>query len=338
MQIRTLGLAVTATGAVAQGAGIAVDAWLHAADPTLAAREGVFSLDNAGHLLLVVGVSLVVAGVALALLGPRLYAPRERPRPALRLAQWGAPLALVSSLAGGTAAASQSTLGQGHDAHVTAAATDLAGHHAASGTATPTSHPHVSVSPSAGAAADEGHGHGAGEDVPILPVKPAERAKLAKELVRARKVALRFPTIKSAEAAGYQRVVRYVPLIGSHYMRFDLVDETFDIENPEMLLYDGNDPDSKIVGLSYYQTALLEPAGFTGPNDHWHRHVGLCISKTTFEVIGDESTEQADCESRGGFKHNVTNAWMVHAWVVPGWESPIGVFSADHPELLPLKK
>jgi len=338
MQIRTAGLALTAVGAAAQGVGIAVDAWLHAADPTLAAREGVFSLDNAGHLLLVVGISLVVAGIALTLLGPWLYARRDRPRPALRLAQWVAPVAVVSMLAGGTAAASQSTLGEGHDTHVSSAAADLAGHHVASGTATPTPHPHVTPTAGAATAEGEGHGHGGGEEVPILPVKPADRAKLAKELVRARRVALRFPTIKSAEAAGYQRVVRYVPLIGSHYMRFDLVDDRFDVDNPEMLLYDGNDPDSKIIGLSYYQTALLEPSGFTGPNDHWHRHIGLCVSKTTFEVIGDESTERADCESRGGFKHNVNNAWMVHAWVVPGWESPIGVFSADHPELLPLEK
>jgi len=25
--------------------------------------------------------------------------------------------------------------------------------------------------------------------------------------------------------------------------------------------------------------------------------------------------------------------WMVHAWVVPGWESPDGVFSHENPNL-----
>jgi hypothetical protein len=25
--------------------------------------------------------------------------------------------------------------------------------------------------------------------------------------------------------------------------------------------------------------------------------------------------------------------WMVHAWVVPGWESPQGVFSHDNPDV-----
>jgi hypothetical protein len=26
-------------------------------------------------------------------------------------------------------------------------------------------------------------------------------------------------------------------------------------------------------------------------------------------------------------------AWMVHAWVVPGWESPSGVFSHDNSDV-----
>jgi hypothetical protein len=151
--------------------------------------------------------------------------------------------------------------------------------------------------------------------------------------VQARKVAMRYPTIRDAERAGYHRVVRYVPLIGSHYMRFDLVDDRFDIDHPEMLLYDGNDPGSRIVGLSYYQKSLLEPEGFAGPNDHWHRHVGLCVSPKTFEVVGDEQTTEQECRQREGVKLNITDAWMVHAWVVPGWESPAGVFSAEHSDL-----
>ena len=27
-------------------------------------------------------------------------------------------------------------------------------------------------------------------------------------------------------------------------------------------------------------------------------------------------------------------AWMVHAWVVPGWESPLGVFSHENTDVL----
>lgn len=345
MKSRALGLGLAGVGAACQGAGVGADAWLHAADPTLAAREGVFSLNNVGHLLLVVGIALVVLGVALALAGPSLY-ERELAarRPLLRTARWVAPIALVGMLAGGTAAASQSTLGRAHDDddHAAGAATvasaPAAGSTHGHGTPTPapsksgTAKPKDSKAAGAGAA-DADHGHGDGEVMANRPLKPAVRAKLARQLIQARKVGDRYPTIRDAERAGYRRVVRYIPLIGSHYMRFDLVDEKFDIANPEMLLYDGNEPTSRIVGLSYYQKSMFEPEGFAGPNDHWHRHVGLCISTTTFEVIGDEQTTAEDCISRGGVKANITDAWMVHAWVVPGWESPQGVFSAEHADL-----
>jgi hypothetical protein len=43
--------------------GLAVDAYLHAKDPTLAHREGLFSLSNPGHVLLGLGTALVVIGL-----------------------------------------------------------------------------------------------------------------------------------------------------------------------------------------------------------------------------------------------------------------------------------
>ncbi len=43
--------------------GLIVDASLHAADHTLAAREGIFTLTNPGHLLLALGVGLVTVAV-----------------------------------------------------------------------------------------------------------------------------------------------------------------------------------------------------------------------------------------------------------------------------------
>jgi hypothetical protein len=100
-----------------------------------------------------------------------------------------------------------------------------------------------------------------------------------------------------------------------------------------MLLYDGTNADSRIVGLSYYVRSTSEPAGFAGPNDHWHRHIGLCISQKTLTVIGGEKTTPAQCAAMGGVKADGSEFWMVHAWVVPGWDSPQGVFSAEHQDL-----
>src|SRR6266513_2453764 len=50
-------------GVVALLSGLALDSYLHAQDPTLAHREGLFTLGNPGHVLLGIGIGLVVVGV-----------------------------------------------------------------------------------------------------------------------------------------------------------------------------------------------------------------------------------------------------------------------------------
>src|SRR5437870_11764432 len=50
-------------GVVALLGGLALDAYLHAEDPTLVHREGIFTLSNPGHVLLGIGIALVVVGV-----------------------------------------------------------------------------------------------------------------------------------------------------------------------------------------------------------------------------------------------------------------------------------
>lgn len=75
---------------------------------------------------------------------------------------------------------------------------------------------------------------------------------LAAELERARAVAEAHPTAADAAAAGYSQVTGYVPGIAAHWMKFSAVDDEFHLEEPEMLLYDGDGEDATIVGLSYY--------------------------------------------------------------------------------------
>jgi hypothetical protein len=157
---------------------------------------------------------------------------------------------------------------------------------------------------------------------------------LAGELDRAREVALAHPTPKEAVEAGYVRVTGYVPGIAAHFMNFGYVDDEFDLEKPEMLLYDGTGDDAAVVGLSYYITmgAEVEPTqGFTGDEDPYHVHAGLCVAAGG--VIGDSTTTDEDCAARGGTKPLGTGNWMSHAWVVPGCESPWGVFSGSNPLL-----
>ena len=284
-------------GALAQAAGLSIDVVKHLNDPGLAAREALLTFDNVGHVLLIGGIGLVLAGVGVMLLGPRL-AKAAAP---IRV---GIPLALALIVGGASVAAAYSSLARGHE--------------------------HGPVTAGVAEATEPSHGHGGGEEHTYEPLDAQTRERSRAELTQAREVALRYPTAADAEAAGYQAVTPYLPLIGKHYMRFVTVDGTFDISQPEMLLYDERD---EIVGLSYYVRSTDEPEGFAGPNDHWHRHIGLCVDATNPFVLGDEQTTEAECRRRGGVKAEGADGWMVHAWVVPGWDSPQGVFSAENAQL-----
>ena len=176
-----------------------------------------------------------------------------------------------------------------------------------------------------------GHGH-RGPNV-VYPIPDAvTRTVLADQLTKSRAAALALPTAADAKASGYRMVTTYLPCIGAHYMKFSIVDGKFDPLGPEMMLYDGDGPDAKVVGLSYYMIGDASPNGFAGPNDPWHQHIGLCIGKAGI-VIGPEKWTKEECEAKGGRKSDGSDAWMMHAWVVPGWESSWGIFSGEHPEL-----
>jgi hypothetical protein len=185
-------------------------------------------------------------------------------------------------------------------------------------------------------APDDNHGMGGhlGPQPWVAMTDQAECDQLAEELELARQTALAHPTAQDAMDAGYVRVTPYVPGIAAHYMNFAYVDGTFEIDKPEMILYDGNEADASVVGLSYYiiHDSTFEPTqGFTGPNDHYHRHDGLCVGAGG--VIGDSTTTDEECAARGGRKSQGSAGWMSHAWVVPGCESPWGMFSGATPVL-----
>ena len=179
----------------------------------------------------------------------------------------------------------------------------------------------------------QGHFHRGPQ--PQLPLDEATRLQLQAQQAQARAVAGRYPTVADAEAAGYRESTVYVPCIGAHYTNIALA-SSFDPATPSELLYDGTQPSSRIVGLSYLVWHPGgAPVGFAGPNDVWHQHSfngGLCFNGFG-QVIGPESTSQADCAAHGGVKNPLTDVWMLHDWVVPGFECSWGVFAPECPEL-----
>src|SRR5204863_8105530 len=113
----------------------------------------------------------------------------------------------------------------------------------------------------------DGQGHNHRGPAVQEPIDEATNIVLQQQQTLARTVAVKFPTVKEAEAAGYHMSTVYVPCIGAHYTNVGLVGK-FDPATPSELLFDGSTPDAKIVGLSYL---IFHPGGapdgFAGPND-----------------------------------------------------------------------
>jgi len=177
----------------------------------------------------------------------------------------------------------------------------------------------------------------AAEHQPDQPLDVATRTMLAQQLSVARETAMQYPTVVDAEAAGYRLVAGFGPGAGAHYIGGPMTGPgPFDPTRAQSLLYDGTSPNSQIVGLMYFGMGDTAPEGFAGPNDHWHRHSSVCtkfangILDVPFPPDADVTEEQ--CASVGGNFMKITG-WMVHAWVVPSWESPVGVFSHENPNL-----
>jgi hypothetical protein len=173
----------------------------------------------------------------------------------------------------------------------------------------------------------------AAESQPYKKLDPATQAVLTRQLSEARTVAMRYPTVADATAAGYHLVGGgFGPGSGAHYIGGGF-SFTFDPLHPLALVYDGIHPKSRIVGLMYYSMDKTAPAGFAGPNDHWHRHSGVCTGAGGAVLFApDSDVTPRRCLLAHGFYMAITG-WMVHAWVVPGWASPDGVFSHENPRL-----
>jgi hypothetical protein len=176
----------------------------------------------------------------------------------------------------------------------------------------------------------------AAEALPDQALDPSTRDLLAAQLVAAREAAARYPTVADVEAAGWSLAGGFSPLSGAHYVSGPAPltgSSDIDAGHPDTYIYDGTSPTSRIVGLMYNALTGEAPEGFAGPNDHWHRHSNVCLRYTGGKIEvpfpADSDVTAKECAGQGGRLMPITT-WMVHAWVVPGWESPEGVFSHNH--------
>jgi hypothetical protein len=155
---------------------------------------------------------------------------------------------------------------------------------------------------------------------------------LSSDLDAALIYAIQWPTRGEAEAAGWTASVNYAMGMGTHHALGNPLQGAFNPRQPNFLQYDGNGPDAKLVGMSWYVNNGPDapPAGFPGNNDWWHTHEYLCLSNSTGLVIFD-----GQCQAgQNGSTVYLGNYWMVHAWIIPGWQHPSDVFVGHHPCLL----
>jgi len=176
------------------------------------------------------------------------------------------------------------------------------------------------------------------ELAPTVPLSPKDQAIMTQQLTAAYQAAEKFPTVAAAKAAGMVLAGGMAPGVGAHYQVIgasDLtsLDGSFNPSEPASWIYASTANDAPIVGVMYESLTAQPPSGFIGPNDHWHRHSNLCVQFTPGKIAvpfaADQNVTPQECSDVHGVFMKKT-VWMVHAWVIPGWQSPQGTFSHDN--------
>ncbi len=320
-----LSVALVTSGAVAQLLGLALDAWLHARDAELAAREGALSLQNPGHALFTGGLVAVALGACGLLLGfVTAGEGRQGVRPQLRSLLPALSLLglLVGSLGyaarAGTIGEHPQTAAHGHPEPLAPAAlTQAAAAQAAE-------HGHGAAAQSQPALDPSRHSHGEEINVSWEQIQAADAV-----LSTAKAATEKYRDVNRARADGYIQVTQVIPGLGAHFVHPALLPAgTFDPARPPILLYDGT-PDGgfELVGVSWSLPKRpgddTPPASPLGPLAVWHYHTDLCFAlRPSGPVVSMSSA--ADCRAAGGLYVRETG-WMVHAWLFR--PSPEGVFS-----------
>lgn len=122
------------------------------------------------------------------------------------------------------------------------------------------------------------------------------------ELQQARAATARYRDIRNAIKDGYSNINVDVPNMGHHFMNTNLIDGTFDIRKPAILVYNGLDTGNPELVAVEYAVPLTDPLpeGFTGAADVWNGTSGFPF-------------------------------WLVHAWV---WKfNPDGAFNWTNPDV-----
>jgi hypothetical protein len=154
-------------------------------------------------------------------------------------------------------------------------------------------------------------------------------AALAAEVAQARRTAEAMARQPLLSRAGYHIGSYWSAGIGTHYIDWRLVGKAFDPAHPAMVLVDtAPGHHRRLAGLSYWVGSQGPPVGFTGDFDKWHNHRGLCFIDGA--LAREDVVQPSACE---GTWIDGADLWMLHVWVVPGYDNPKGLFAPMNPKL-----
>lgn len=160
------------------------------------------------------------------------------------------------------------------------------------------------------------------------------------------KWASKYKTAADANKDGWVKATKSLYGIGSHYLKggplgFLKQPSEPNLAEPNVLLFDGEGTDAKLAGVSYIMNNPVNPEGFTGNDDSWHRHDAVCFVIKDMLVISEGSRETSPinlapekCKAKGGTMFPIANLTMMHLWVGDGYMGDYPIFAHDHPLLL----
>ena len=160
------------------------------------------------------------------------------------------------------------------------------------------------------------------------------------------KWASKYKTAADANKDGWVKATRSLYGIGAHYLKggplgFTTMPTDPNLAEPNVLLFDGEGTDAKLAGVSYIMNNPVNPEGFTGKDDSWHRHDSVCFIIKQMLVVSEGSAEgspinlPADvCKAREGIMFPISNLTMMHLWIGDGYMGNYPIFAHDHPLLL----
>ncbi len=149
----------------------------------------------------------------------------------------------------------------------------------------------------------------------------------------ARSATAKYHDVSVAAADGYAPFSECIEapglgVMGIHYANFLLVDDSFDLTTPEILLYVPAGNGLRLAAVEYVVVGP-EPEGFPGDGDAWWLHYASChYTDGSEELCASPADADPPPDEILAFWH--PDMWALHVWLWQG--NPNGIFEDFNPK------